>query len=160
MNTFKIVEREKILDEYFQMMGRRKILGVARFSMLFACGVGTGLFFYGVAEPIYHYTSGWLSSSSSSSFYRHHHHHHLFLSPTSISKGNSHHINFYTACWWTSRSHHSHHHHSNQHQNHQDWLQLLYSYPSQDGTGSVQTQVWLTTIWRNKHSTSPSTIGD
>ena len=25
--------------------------------MLFACGVGVGLFFYGVAEPIYHYTS-------------------------------------------------------------------------------------------------------
>ena len=23
--------------------------------MLFACGVSTGLFFYGVAEPIYHY---------------------------------------------------------------------------------------------------------
>ena len=23
--------------------------------MLFACGVGTGVFFYGVAEPIYHY---------------------------------------------------------------------------------------------------------
>ena len=27
------------------------------FMMLFACGVGVGLFFYGVAEPIYHYTS-------------------------------------------------------------------------------------------------------
>ena len=26
-----------------------------RFSMLFACGVSTGLFFYGVAEPLYHY---------------------------------------------------------------------------------------------------------
>ena len=25
--------------------------------MLFACGVGVGLFFYGVAEPLYHYTS-------------------------------------------------------------------------------------------------------
>ena len=25
------------------------------FSMLFACGVSTGLFFYGVAEPLYHY---------------------------------------------------------------------------------------------------------
>ena len=25
------------------------------FCMLFACGVGTGVFFYGVAEPIYHY---------------------------------------------------------------------------------------------------------
>jgi len=25
------------------------------FSMLFACGVSTGLFFYGVAEPVYHY---------------------------------------------------------------------------------------------------------
>ena len=24
--------------------------------MLFACGVGVGLFFYGVGEPIYHYT--------------------------------------------------------------------------------------------------------
>ena len=24
--------------------------------MLFACGVGVGLFFYGVAEPLYHYT--------------------------------------------------------------------------------------------------------
>ena len=24
--------------------------------MLFACGIGVGLFFYGVAEPIYHYT--------------------------------------------------------------------------------------------------------
>ena len=23
--------------------------------MLFACGVGTGVFFYGVAEPLYHY---------------------------------------------------------------------------------------------------------
>ena len=23
--------------------------------MLFACGVGTGVFFFGVAEPIYHY---------------------------------------------------------------------------------------------------------
>ncbi|XP_040564675.1 glycine betaine transporter 1 isoform X2 [Lepeophtheirus salmonis] len=27
------------------------------FMMLFACGIGTGLFFYGVAEPVYHYTS-------------------------------------------------------------------------------------------------------
>ena len=26
-----------------------------RFCMLFACGVGTGVFFYGVAEPVYHY---------------------------------------------------------------------------------------------------------
>ena len=26
------------------------------FMMLFACGVGVGLFFYGVGEPIYHYT--------------------------------------------------------------------------------------------------------
>ena len=26
------------------------------FMMLFACGVGVGLFFYGVAEPIFHYT--------------------------------------------------------------------------------------------------------
>ena len=26
-----------------------------RFSMLFACGVSTGLFFYGVAEPVFHY---------------------------------------------------------------------------------------------------------
>ena len=26
------------------------------FAMLFACGVSTGLFFYGVAEPIFHYT--------------------------------------------------------------------------------------------------------
>ena len=25
------------------------------FSMLFACGVSTGLFFYGVAEPVFHY---------------------------------------------------------------------------------------------------------
>ena len=24
--------------------------------MLFACGIGVGLFFYGVAEPVYHYT--------------------------------------------------------------------------------------------------------
>ena len=24
--------------------------------MLFACGVGVGLFFYGVAEPVFHYT--------------------------------------------------------------------------------------------------------
>jgi choline-glycine betaine transporter len=28
------------------------------FAMLFACGVGVGLFFYGVAEPIWHYTGG------------------------------------------------------------------------------------------------------
>ncbi len=27
-----------------------------RFMMLFACGIGVGLFFYGVAEPIFHYT--------------------------------------------------------------------------------------------------------
>ena len=26
--------------------------------MLFACGIGTGLFFFGVAEPIYHYAKG------------------------------------------------------------------------------------------------------
>ena len=26
------------------------------FTMLFACGIGTGLFFFGVAEPLYHYT--------------------------------------------------------------------------------------------------------
>ena len=25
--------------------------------MLFACGIGVGLFFYGVYEPIYHYTT-------------------------------------------------------------------------------------------------------
>ena len=25
--------------------------------MLFACGIGVGLFFFGVSEPIYHYTS-------------------------------------------------------------------------------------------------------
>lgn len=29
---------------------------VTWFMMLFACGIGVGLFFYGVAEPIYHYT--------------------------------------------------------------------------------------------------------
>lgn len=27
-----------------------------RFTMLFSCGLSTGLFFYGVSEPIYHYT--------------------------------------------------------------------------------------------------------
>ncbi len=26
------------------------------FTMLFSCGVSTGLFFFGVAEPILHYT--------------------------------------------------------------------------------------------------------
>ncbi len=26
------------------------------FMMLFACGIGVGLFFFGVAEPIFHYT--------------------------------------------------------------------------------------------------------
>jgi choline-glycine betaine transporter len=26
------------------------------FMMLFACGIGVGLFFYGVAEPVFHYT--------------------------------------------------------------------------------------------------------
>ena len=26
------------------------------FAMLFACGLSTGLYFYGVAEPIFHYT--------------------------------------------------------------------------------------------------------
>ena len=30
---------------------------VTWFMMLFACGIGVGLFFYGVAEPIYHYTT-------------------------------------------------------------------------------------------------------
>ena len=25
------------------------------FTMLFACGIGVGLFYYGVAEPVYHY---------------------------------------------------------------------------------------------------------
>ena len=30
--------------------------GVSWFMMLFACGIGVGLFFYGVAEPIFHYT--------------------------------------------------------------------------------------------------------
>ena len=29
---------------------------VTWFMMLFACGIGVGLFFYGVAEPITHYT--------------------------------------------------------------------------------------------------------
>ena len=29
---------------------------VTWFVMLFACGIGVGLFFYGVAEPIYYYT--------------------------------------------------------------------------------------------------------
>ena len=28
---------------------------VTWFVMLFACGIGVGLFFYGVAEPIFHY---------------------------------------------------------------------------------------------------------
>ena len=28
---------------------------VSWFMMLFACGIGVGLFFYGVAEPIFHY---------------------------------------------------------------------------------------------------------
>mmetsp|Transcript_32340 Transcript_32340/g.83949 ORF Transcript_32340/g.83949 Transcript_32340/m.83949 type:complete len:984 (+) Transcript_32340:25-2976(+) len=28
------------------------------FAMIFSCGVGVGLFFYGVAEPIFHYTGG------------------------------------------------------------------------------------------------------
>ena len=32
-----------------------KLRTVPRFCMLFACGVGTGVFFFGVAEPIYHY---------------------------------------------------------------------------------------------------------
>ena len=26
------------------------------FMMLFSCGIGNGLFFFGVAEPVYHYT--------------------------------------------------------------------------------------------------------
>jgi len=26
------------------------------FMMLFSCGIGVGLFFYGVSEPIFHYT--------------------------------------------------------------------------------------------------------
>jgi choline-glycine betaine transporter len=30
--------------------------GVSWFMMLFACGIGVGLFFYGVAEPVFHYT--------------------------------------------------------------------------------------------------------
>ena len=30
--------------------------GVTWFMMLFTCGIGVGLFFYGVAEPIFHYT--------------------------------------------------------------------------------------------------------
>ena len=29
---------------------------VTWFMMLFACGIGVGLFFYGVAEPIFYYT--------------------------------------------------------------------------------------------------------
>ena len=29
---------------------------VTWFVMLFACGIGVGLFFYGVAEPVYHYS--------------------------------------------------------------------------------------------------------
>ena len=29
---------------------------VTWFTMLFACGVGVGMFFFGVSEPIYHYT--------------------------------------------------------------------------------------------------------
>ena len=29
---------------------------VTWFMMLFACGIGVGLFFYGVSEPVYHYT--------------------------------------------------------------------------------------------------------
>ena len=29
---------------------------VTWFVMLFACGIGVGLFFYGVAEPVLHYT--------------------------------------------------------------------------------------------------------
>ena len=28
------------------------------FTMLFACGIGVGLFYYGVSEPIFHYTDG------------------------------------------------------------------------------------------------------
>ena len=36
--------------------------------MLFACGIGTGLFFYGVAEPIYHYI-GKSHTSEASLFY-------------------------------------------------------------------------------------------
>ena len=28
---------------------------VTWFVMLFACGIGVGMFFYGVAEPVYHY---------------------------------------------------------------------------------------------------------
>ena len=31
-----------------------------RFCMLFSCGLSTGLFFYGVSEPIYHYTGKYL----------------------------------------------------------------------------------------------------
>ena len=29
---------------------------ISWFMMLFACGIGVGLFFYGVAEPVFHYT--------------------------------------------------------------------------------------------------------
>ena len=34
-----------------------------RFSMLFACGVGSGLFFFSVSEPVSHYTGGLLDDA-------------------------------------------------------------------------------------------------
>ena len=46
---------------------------VTWFVMLFACGIGVGMFFYGVAEPVYHYVGAnryvnivWSSSKSTS----------------------------------------------------------------------------------------------
>ena len=46
---------------------------VTWFVMLFACGIGVGMFFYGVAEPVYHYVGAnryvnivWSSAKSTS----------------------------------------------------------------------------------------------
>ena len=52
--SVKDLIRDLVLNAFCLLMLKNDL---PRFSMLFACGVGTGLFFYGVAEPIYHYTS-------------------------------------------------------------------------------------------------------
>ena len=170
-NTWLILSEERrrqILDKYFQNNGEKKntrwILskwGEEKYLVLpgSPCSLPVELVLasssMGLQSPciIIQVAGHHHHHHHSIGIYWHHHHNHPFLSPTSIYKGNSHHINLYKACWWTTRGHY-------QHQNHQNWLQLLLSYPSQDGTGSVQTQVWLTTISRSKHSISPSTIGD
>lgn len=60
MNLWRLVLQEKLMKHF--ILGKEdekpEFSDGTYFTMLFSCGIAIGLFYYGVAEPIYHYQPG------------------------------------------------------------------------------------------------------